>query len=200
MSRLVETIKIVDGIPQNLSFHNERMSFSLFDLYGIKDPPAIEDFLQIPPEAARGVWKCRVLYDRAVTGIQYAPYKIMKVNSLKIIEAGTVSYRHKFTDRSELAELSAGKQDCDDILIIKNGLVTDTSYSNVIFKTRDGRWVTPFSYLLPGTMRASLLHSGEITEEQISLKDLGRYESFKLINSMLSPDETGEISISNLKW
>jgi 4-amino-4-deoxychorismate lyase len=88
--------------------------------------------------------------------------------------------------------------DCDDILIIKKGMVTDSSYSNVVFKDLNGSWVTPSTYLLPGTRRASLLMRGEITECEIRSIDIGMYTELKLINAMLGLNDTEGIPVTNI--
>lgn len=38
------------------------------------------------------------------------------------IEANDIDYSYKSTDRTELNRLTAQKGDCDDIVIVKNGL------------------------------------------------------------------------------
>lgn len=67
--------------------------------------------------------------------------------------------------------LAAQKGDCDEIIIIKNGLVTDTSFTNIaIYK--HGMWLTPKHPLLLGTKRAALLEKGIIQEADITVDDL----------------------------
>lgn len=67
--------------------------------------------------------------------------------------------------------LAAQKGDCDEIIIIKNGLVTGTSFTNIaIYK--DGKWITPKHPLLLGTKRAALLEKGIIQEADITVDDL----------------------------
>ena len=88
--------------------------------------------------------------------------------------------------------------DCDDILIINKGMVTDSSYANVVFRDLDGNWVTPSTYLLSGTKRASLLQKGLIKETIITYRDLNKYTEVKLINAMIGIDDTEEILVSNI--
>ena len=67
----------------------------------------------------------------------------------------------KLRQRGKLNELFAKKGSCDDVIIVRNGLITDSSYANLIFF--DGReWITPKVPLLEGTCRARLLASGKI--------------------------------------
>ena len=65
------------------------------------------------------------------------------------------------------SEMLDKKGDCDDILIIRNGLITDMSYANVAFF--DGtQWLTPRIPLLAGTCRERLLETGPIREADIA--------------------------------
>ena len=82
------------------------------------------------------------------------------------------------------------------MLLVRNGMITDTSYSNIVFR-REGEWITPSFCLLKGTMRQYLLDNGKIREEQIAVKDLPRFEKFKLINAMIGWDGE-EVNVSNI--
>jgi 4-amino-4-deoxychorismate lyase len=198
MSRLVETIKSDNGILQNISFHNERMFRSLYEVFRIKKENNLESIIAVPQFALNGTYKCRVVYDDINIEIAFQPYNISPVKSLKIVEANDISYPHKFTDRENINKLFEQREQCDDILIIKNGRITDTSYTNVILKDPDGQWVTPSSCLLAGTRRASLLHRKEISEADITLNDLHKYLEIRLINAMIGIDDTTGIPISHI--
>jgi 4-amino-4-deoxychorismate lyase len=79
----------------------------------------------------------------------------------------------------------------DEVIIIKNGCVTDTSYTNICFF--DGKeWLTPDTPLLQGTMRRYLLDKGVIREVRIRRKDIQYFKKVSLINAMM---ELGEIII-----
>ncbi len=83
-----------------------------------------------------------------------------------------------------------------DILIVKNGLITDTSYSNIILY--DGKeWFAPKSFILNGVKRQFLLNTGKIKEIKIALEDLKNFEKISLINAMLEPQDI-EIGIENI--
>ena len=79
----------------------------------------------------------------------------------------------------------------DEVIIVKDGYITDTSYTNLCFF--DGTtWFTPDTPLLPGTMRQRLLDQGIIKEKSIPLSDLNKYQSISLINAMM---DLGELVI-----
>lgn len=84
------------------------------------------------------------------------------------------------------------RQAHDEILIIKNGLVTDCFYYNVAFW--DGKdWLTPKSPLLGGTARARLLDKGIIREADINAKIINSFEKICLFNAL---NDFGKVELS----
>lgn len=131
------------------------------------------------------LYKARVVYGtQGVEAIEYAPYKMKEIHSLKVVEDNNIDYTYKSTDRSALNALVAQKDDCDEIIIVKNGLITDTSFTNLALF--DGnRWLTPKHPLLQGTKRAQLLEAGIILEADLTLEDLRKAEKVSLFNAMI---------------
>ena len=89
------------------------------------------------------------------------------------------------------------KGEADEILIVKNGFITDISYANIVLKHRDGL-ITPAHCLLKGTRRQQLLDQGVITEQAINVDDLFRAESVLIINAMLGLEDQMEIPVSQI--
>jgi len=198
MCRLVETIRSEYGKLINLEFHNERMMRTLFELFGLKKDIDLAGIVSVPDSAIRGVFKCRVEYDKEIRKTEFIRYNMKSVRSLKVVEDNTIEYNYKFTDRRSIERLWKKRNECDDILIIKNGFITDSSYANVIFSDISGVWHTPSTYLLPGTRRASLLRQGKIREAKIGYHDLENYIELKLINAMLGMEDTEGIPIGSI--
>ena len=198
MSLLVETIKVENGTFVNISFHNERMSRSLFGIYGLRSSPDLENIITLPAFTHTGIYKCRVVYDNKSTRVEFIQYITHPVKKIKIIVDENICYQYKYIAREKINRLFEMRGDCDDILIIKGGMVTDTSYANVVFREPDGNWVTPSTFLLPGTRRASLLQGGLIRESRISYDDIGKYREVKIINAMLGMDDTEGIPVKNI--
>ena len=114
------------------------------------------------------------------------------INSLQVVENDTIVYDYKCTDRSRLNALVAQKGNCDDIIIVKHGLLTDTSFTNLAIY--DGKhWVTPKHPLLHGTKRAELLDKKIIREADITLEDLRNTNKISLFNAMI---EFGEMEVA----
>lgn len=183
MTLLLETIRISDGTPQNLFLHEERMNLSRRQLFGSVSRICLTEHILIPEDSLTGIYRCRVVYEESIISTEFIPYRPAAVSTLKSVRADDIDYSLKYLDRSCLTEL-IDRNVADDVLIVRNGFVTDTSYSNIAFT--DGRhWVTPDTPLLRGTLREKLLSEGTIREEPITADDLDRFTHFRLINAML---------------
>ncbi len=188
MCLLFETIKISGGMAENISFHNSRCNKARKDLFGCKDPLDLREIIRVPEEHRDGRHKCKVIYSSEIHEVIFEQYPGRSIKSLKIVPCDDIEYTHKYCDREKLNALFRLRGLCDDILILKNSLVTDTSISNIVFY--DGaRWITPRSVLLQGTRREQLIARGMITESAIGLSDMGRFEKACLINAMMDLGE-----------
>ena len=197
MSLFIETIQIQNGELNNLIFHQERFERTRLKALKLKKHPLLSEVIQVLPGLEQGIIKCRVIYDKEIVLIEYEPYQVREVHSLKMISSDSIDYGFKYANRSELEELFRQREDCDDILVIKNGCVSDSFYANVVFW--DGaEWITPDTPLLPGTMRASLLRKKELRESLIRPEDLAGYQKMKLINAMNDLENAPEIPMESI--
>jgi 4-amino-4-deoxychorismate lyase len=196
MSLLIESIKLLDGEFRNLFHHDQRMNRSLKMLTGVNEHFQLEEFLNEIERPRTGLYKCRIVYDDQMKDVEFIPYTPKAINSLRIVEHDRIHYEFKYVDRKAIDRLYELRREHDDILIVKRGLVTDASYSNIVFK-KGKRFYTPWSCLLKGTMRQNLLERDLIIEEEIRKEDIKTFDSFKLINAMFE-FESEELDISKI--
>lgn len=111
-------------------------------------------------------------------------YHVKPIRSLRLVTHDTIDYSHKSTDRSQLNALYRQRGDADDVLVVKNGLITDTWYANVALLKGD-QWYTPASPLLKGTKRAQLIHDGKLVETDVTPDKLDDYSQISIINAMI---------------
>lgn len=195
MSRLIESIRLENGQFHRLHYHQKRVTQALIELHGGSEID-LATHLKNLDYPSIGKYKCRVVYEKQIESVEFIPYEIKPVQSLKVVYDHTIEYHHKFEDRGSIQALFDQRQYCDDVLIVKNGFVTDASYSNIIFF--DGhRWVTPEIPLLKGTMRQFLLDTAEIKQEPITVQDIPSFKTFRLINALLGFDGP-EIEVSRI--
>ncbi len=199
MYPLIETIKIVDGVPQNLIWHQRRVDHSVRNYYDTEPVLDLQNIVSIPDEHNRGLVKAKVSYNIKEYHIEFSKYKIKNIRSLKLIYDDQIEYSLKYSDRTVLNILYSQRGACDDILIVKAGQITDTSYCNIVFF--DGnRWITPSSSLLEGTCRARLIHTKQIFPQRIEPKDLSSFKCYNLINAMRDFNDTEKINISEIVY
>ncbi|MEZ4694693.1 MAG: aminotransferase class IV, partial [Aliarcobacter sp.] len=132
--------------------------------------------------------RCKVIYDEnEILDVQYFPYKKREIKSFKIIKYDEIDYSKKYLNRENLDNLFEKKEDCDEIIIVKNGIVTDTSIANIaVFY--EGQWLTSKECLLKGTTRAKFLEEKKIVEKDISLDMLENASQIALMNAMIGFD------------
>lgn len=129
--------------------------------------------------------------------VSWEVYSPRPLRSLQLVADDTVEYAHKYQNRDELNRLHARRGNCNDVLIVKKGLLTDTSYANIALY--DGQtWHTPKVPLLPGTQRALLLDSGKVVPSNISVEDLENFSSIRLFNAMVPWEESIHLPIDCL--
>jgi 4-amino-4-deoxychorismate lyase len=185
MSPLVESIKLKDGKLFNLGYHQTRMNGALAELFPEATVIDLASVISIPENCMSGTFKVRVLYGPTVETIEIEPYQFRTIQSLKVVHHESIDYHLKYTDRQILQHLFAQRDNADDIVIVKNGLVTDAFAANLIFF--DGqKWVTPNTPLLKGTQRQYLLDQGIISETEIKESDISSFQKVGLINAMVS--------------
>lgn len=196
MSRLIESIKLDNGRFLRLHYHQARMDRSVAELFQLKNEINLSVELAKQSHPKFGLYKCRIVFGKQLESIEFLPYEPRKIESLKVVYDNDIEYAFKYEDRAGINSLFDQRQFCDDVLIVKNGFVTDSSISNIIFF--DGyKWVTPNTPLLKGTMRQFLLEAAEIKEQPVTIQDIPSFKSFRLINSMIGFDGP-EIEVSKI--
>lgn len=194
MCRLVESIKVQDGRLLNIEWHNKRFNKARNEAFGLTEVLDLAQVICIPETANVGIYKCRVLYSEFIQEIQFEAYSPRQIKTLKLVYSDTIDYHLKYEDRAALAELVAQKGDADDILIVKDGCITDTSFSNIAFF--DGKqWYTPNTYLLNGSKREQLLANGTLLETRITPTDLSKYCDCRMINAMLEWEGASSVTV-----
>ena len=175
-----ETIKIKDGTIHNIKWHNQRCNKTRRELYGKFKALELQYYIS-PPQ--QGLYRCRITYQEDVNNVEYAPYEPKTIETFKIVKSD-IDYCYKYSDRIQFDRLKKQYPQFDEIIIEKNGQITDTSIANLAFY--DGkRWLTPSNPLLQGTMRAKLLSEQFLVPKVIKSDELKHFSHIALMNAMI---------------
>jgi len=171
--KFLETLRAENGIIKYLEYHKNRIKSSCgHDIELNLDPPPI------------GVWRVRIIYSEKIESIEYIPYIQTSIKSLQMVEADSLNYSYKFENRDELNNLFTQRKSADDVLIVKNSLITDTTIANIAFF--DGNdWLTPTYPLLKGTTRARLIDDNFLIQANIKANEVKYFKKFALMNSLI---------------
>lgn len=184
MCLLLETIKLENGKLLNLPYHQQRFTQARQQLIQAESLN-LHELIVIPEYAQKGLFKCRLTYGKKIEKLEFIPYKHRDIKSLKIVHDDSIDYTYKYADRRHLQKLFEQRGTCDDIIIVKNGMATDSFIGNLLFF--DGsNWLTPNLPLLKGTQRQHLLDTKQIIEKQIIASNILNYQKIGIINTFYS--------------
>jgi 4-amino-4-deoxychorismate lyase len=184
MSQFFESIRINDGIAENLNFHQARVHKTLNAFDASHNSIELTTIVQELVLPRLGLFKLRISYD--LNGNYEAkcnPYQYKQINHFALVDIKGQSYDYKYENRDWINEalVQSGK---DEIMMHEDGLIKDCSYTNIVFF--DGaNWYTPESPLLEGTQRAKLIQEGIIIPKALHINDLPNFIEFKCINAMI---------------
>ncbi len=189
---LFETIKVENGVLKNLTYHQSRVDDVFKNYFHKLNPFSLQELI-VPVINSNDIYKCKFVYSDVYYEFQFSEYKRRPIHSLKCVYSDSINYQYKFLDRNLMDDLLKQKENFDDIIIIKNGFVTDCSYGNLVFC--DGKSLfTPAHPLLAGTKRQKLLNEGKISEKSIKQTDLHKFQFVKIINAMLEIEDAYQIT------
>lgn len=116
---------------------------------------------------------------------------ILKIGALvgiarKPIDSQIPFLYHKTTHRLPYKMALESQPQCQDVFLWnENGLITESTITNIVMDTPTGMITPPINCgLLPGTFRDQLLKEGKIREEIITLEHLRDTQTLFLINSV----------------
>lgn len=178
---LFETCLVVDGEVKNRRDHDARVACSSRELWNqsIQLPWDVLE-AEIPKE---GQIRLRVEYNAdGVARVDSRPYFESEMTLVRLFETFLI-YNHKFADRNDLEAIYKHRGAAHDVLMVIDGLVTDTTMANVaIF---DGtHWLTPRKPLLLGTCRARMIRQGLLKETDITEADIREAQSVVIMNAL----------------
>ena len=197
MYQFIETICYEQGRFQRIDLHNQRCNRTRNHFFGLQPNLQLELYLNIPAHLKNETVKCSIIYGIEIIDVKYDLYQIRPVNSLQIINDNEIDYSFKYANRAKLNTLFQLRGQSDDILIVKDDLITDTSYANIVFNKNE-KWYSPQNPLLNGTRLECYLRENRVTPALLHPTDLPLFSEARIINSMISIENSPVIPIKNI--
>jgi 4-amino-4-deoxychorismate lyase len=165
-------------------------------VYGISAKISLEKIIEIPDNLTINRYKCRVTisFENTVV-VSIDPYIQREIKTLKVVHDNDIEYPFKTENRLELNACYEKREGCDDIIIVKNGLITDSWAANILLF--DGKsWIAPDTPLLKGVQREYLLTQNLIKSKRVTINDLPLFKKIRLVNAMIDFERAPEIEIN----
>ena len=179
MMNYFETIKCDDTEVYNLKYHEKRMANTIGKNINLLD-------YIYPPNSQ--LLKCKVIYtEDEVLDVLFDLYKKRDVKIFKLVEDDKIDYKYKYESRDNINYLYTKKDAADEIIIVKNNLITDTTIANIAIFI-DEQWYTPKRPLLKGTTRQRYIDNGKLKEKDIDINTFKKAEKIALLNAMIDFD------------
>ena len=181
-----ETIKCNDYEVFNLEYHKNRIARTI----GLNID--LEEYIYPVNEK---LLKCKLTYNKdGILDIKYTEYTQKQINKFKIVIDNNITYKYKSTNRTDIDKLYSKRDDCDEIIIVKNNYITDTSIANIAILIKN-IWYTPKKTLLDGITRERYLHMKQLVQRDIDIKLLFKAEKIALMNAMIDFKIIDEFSL-----
>lgn len=193
----LETIRIQDGHARHMADHIDRMHRTALH-FGFTAPALPADLDALVPHTLRtGTVRCRIVYGHTLRELTFTPYRRRRLERLIAVDAGAMDYAFKYADRSPLERPNIPLSEADELLFVRGGYVTDTSYTNLILRRGD-ELLTPDTFLLDGTCRRRLLRTAQVRTAQVRLSDLSAYDELLLVNAMMPLGEALRLPVTSV--
>ena len=181
-----ETIKCDDKEVYNLNYHEKRIANTIGKNINLLD-------YIYPPN--NQLLKCKVIYNEdEIIDVAFDIYNKRDLRVFKIITDNEIEYKYKYKNRDTLNYLFSQKDTADEIIIIKNNLITDTTIANIAILI-DDQWYTPKTPLLPGTTRQRYIDNGILKEKNIDINTFKKAKKIALLNAMIDFDVIDDYKI-----
>jgi len=179
----LESVGVYDGRAPLLPYHQARVDRTFAAFYSGQRPLDLRRLLA-ETSFPSGRRKWRISYNHQAAKAEIAPFPKRDISCLQLMEVDDLDYAYKFTERNKLDALYERKAEpADEILIFRNGWLTDAYYYNVVVKM-GSKLLTPRQPLLKGVMRAYCLEQQQVQLADIRIADLYKAEGVYLINAL----------------
>lgn len=205
--QFIETVLILqNGRIPLLEEHYARFSSTIRRYSG--SPPSLREFEALllgtlsasSPSISAKAWRCRLVYEANGRLVERGalPFIPKKLERIARVELPSASYPLKFADRSLFASLHERFPGYDEIIITRQGFLSDGTFTNLYLRRSSGRLLTPADALLAGCRRARLMKEGTLLPSPLNWEELEPHWQIGFINALNPPGQLGEFALSEV--
>lgn len=182
---LFESICFQENQFPLLNYHLERMHRTCRLLFSSPFQKEKELLATLQGIHSNAKMKVRVEYDEKHFKVSSSIYHPKNILAVSLILKEDIIYPYKTTNRDVFLHY---QQEHKEVVFVKNGCLTETTFSNIAL-WNGKEWHTPAFPLLLGTRRQYLLDHHKIMEREINPSELNGYHTLSFINGMLDLEE-----------
>lgn len=194
MIRFIESIRLLNGTVENVKYHQARINETFAFYFEGKAPISLQQIIDSNQPPENGLFKLRIVYAETLEKIEYLPYQapfFRKFQCFRIPD--DFIYRFKFANRIFFENIS--KKIEPDVLpvLIQKGLVTDSTFTNLVFKRGD-KWFTPKTPLLQGVQLQIMTETFPVNKVEIRETEIETFDAIYPINALNTPGTIAPVS------
>lgn len=193
---IFETLSIIDGVVQNIEYHQARFENTIRTFFNKTPDIQLSGLINPPKEYCSGKIRCRIDYNHEAFEVKYFPYVPKVIRTFQCVYVEGLDYHFKYSDRQCLEKLKT--ESADEVIIINNGFVSDCTIGNLLF-LKQNQWYSSTHFLLKGTQLSYLLAQNQVCLTEISVADLSSFEKVMMINALNPFDEKRAISVKHIR-
>ncbi|KMK51444.1 branched-chain amino acid aminotransferase [[Actinobacillus] muris] len=190
---LFETIAIIDGVVQNIYYHQKRYEQAMRLYFNTENTVNLADIIHIPISYQTGIVRCKISYNASSYYIEFFPYLKREIDYFRCVQLNDAEYTFKYTDRQLFEQFL--KKSGEELIFIKNGFISDCTIGNLLF-LKNGIWHSPAHYLLKGTQLSQLIDKKQVILTEITQHNLYDYQQIMMINALNPFDPKRAIPIN----
>jgi 4-amino-4-deoxychorismate lyase len=180
---LFESIRVDNGQIPLLNFHQKRVDISYSSVFKKVNTYNLQECIK-PFLKKDGIQKCRFIYDDKKYRIEIIDYQIIEPKRIGWLRIDpNFNYSFKYYDRNFFNKIKESYSGFNEIILVKNDLITDSTYCNLIVYAK-GKWIVPQTCLLNGVERTRIISAYNFPIEPITIDEFLSAKEYKLINAM----------------
>ena len=139
MYPLFESLCVKNGRVLHGEWHQLRFQKAYQNFFGRQPAFNLLDPIDLPKIFCQGIVKLKISYNKTGRQLDFQHYHMQQIQSLRLVPTNDLDYTNKYTEREKLDALFALREGCDDVLIIRNGWITDSYYACLLYTSPSPR-------------------------------------------------------------